>query len=173
MASDTRGKRTPLGCVLTVIGYVVLIAVLALAILMALPQILGWKSLTVTTGSMEPTLPVGSMVYMASANPADLQDGDIVVFRKGSETITHRVVSNHKVQGELITKGDANQENDLAPVPYSAVLGKVAFDAPWLGDILGALATLVGKIYLIVAALCGVMLTVLGGRLRRPPAVES
>lgn len=167
MTASSKAKRTPLGFLLTIVGYIALVAVLAVAILMAAPQVLGWKSLTVLTGSMEPALPIGSMVYVAQANPAQLQEGDIVVFKRGGETITHRVVSNHTTEGELITKGDANEDVDLAPVAYSSVQGKVAFDAPWLGDILSAVSTTVGKIYLIGAAACGVMLVILGGRLRK------
>ncbi len=173
MTAKTKGARTPLGWLFTVAGYGVLIAVVAAAALMAAPQAFGWKALTVLTGSMAPALPVGSVVYAAPADPAQLEEGDIVVFTRGGETVTHRVESNHTVEGELITKGDANAEPDLAPVPYSAVQGKVVIDAPWLGDILSALATGVGKVYLLAAGACGVMLTVLGNRCRKAPEAEE
>lgn len=163
-------KRTPLGWVLTVIGAIFVAMTLALAALLALPTMLGWQQLTVLTGSMEPAVPVGSIVYVAPTTPSELVEGDIVTFGAGDETVTHRVVSNHKVEGELITKGDANAEEDLQPVPYTSVVGKAVLTLPGLGDILAVLASTAGKVYLLAFGACGVMLVVLGGRLRKPAA---
>lgn len=166
----TPSKRTPLGWVLTVFGAIFVAITLALALLMAVPTMLGMQQLTVLTGSMEPAVPVGSLIYVAPAAPSELAEGDIVTFGDGEETVTHRVISNHKVEGELITKGDANAEEDLQPVPYSMVVGKVVLTLPGLGDVLEALASVMGKIYLIAFGACGVMLVILGGRLKKQPA---
>lgn len=165
----TSGKRTPLGWLCTVAGTLILVATLAAAALMALPPAIGWEQRTVLTGSMEPEIPVGSMIYVAPADPAELAEGDVVTFEnEGGDIVAHRVESNRAVEGELITKGDANEGEDLAPVPYSAVRGKVVLAVPYLGDVLGALASPVGKVYLLAFGACGVMFTVLGGRLRKP-----
>lgn len=141
---------------------------LGLAVLLAAPTLFGWQQYTVLTGSMEPEIPVGSMVYVEQVAPQDLSEGDVVTFGSGEETVTHRVVSNHTVEGELITKGDANAEEDLTPIPYSLVIGKVVLALPELGDILGALASTLGKVYLLALGLCGVMFVILGGRLKKP-----
>lgn len=151
----TSGKRTPLGWLCTVAGTLILVATLAAAALMALPPAIGWEQRTVLTGSMEPEIPVGSMIYVAPADPAELAEGDVVTFENESgDIVTHRVESNRAVEGELITKGDANEGEDLAPVPYSAVRGKVVLAVPYLGDVLGALASPVGKVYLLAFGAC-------------------
>jgi signal peptidase len=48
----------------------------------------------------------------------------VIAFYKGRAVVTHRVVENRKVSGEFITKGDANAEKDMEPVPYSALIGR-------------------------------------------------
>lgn len=162
-------KRTPLGWVLTIIGSVFVAVTLILAVMLALPNLLGWQQFTVMTGSMEPNVPVGSMVYISSVSPSEIAEGDIVTFSRGDEVVTHRVVSNHLVEGELVTKGDANEAADPMPVAYGDVVGKAVLTLPALGDVFGALSTLAGKIYLLAFGICGVMLVILGGRLRQRP----
>ncbi len=150
-----------------VIGYGLLLGVVAVAIFMAAPAAFGWEALTVQTGSMAPALPPGSVVYVQAVVPAELQEGDVVVFSRGGEVITHRVQANNTVEGALTTKGDANAEADLMPVTYDQVQGKVVISTPVVGDILAALDTMVGKVYLLAAGACGVMMVILGGRLRK------
>lgn len=162
-----QSKRTPLGWLFTVIGALIVVVTLALAALMAVPSLFGLQQMTVLTGSMEPSVPVGSMVYVAEVEPDELVEGDIVTFDAGDETVTHRVISNHVAEGDVITKGDANAEEDLTPVPYSRIVGKVVLSVPWLGDVLGALGSVVGKVYLLAFGACGVMFVILGGRLRK------
>ena len=62
---------------------------------------------------------------------------------------------NHIVEGELVTKGDANAEPDPLKVEYAGVLGTVTAHIPFIGIYAGALNTLPGKLYafgFIVAA---------------------
>ena len=49
--------------------------------------------------------------------------------------ITHRVVSNSSAMGEFITKGDANEENDMNPVTYNQYMGKMVRSIPKIGGI--------------------------------------
>jgi len=46
-----------------------LVALAILAALLILPTLLGYKSLAVLSGSMEPKYPVGSIVYAKEINP--------------------------------------------------------------------------------------------------------
>ena len=73
----------------------------------------------------------------------------------------------HKVEGEFTTKGDANKGEDPGRVPYDALLGKVEYHVPALGDVLAVLTSVVGKVYLLAFAACGAMLNLLAGRLRQ------
>lgn len=93
----------------------------------------------VKSGSMEPTIPTGSVVVVAPA--ASYAAGDIVTFGRDTRTeipTTHRILS---VSGEgsaqtFVTKGDANEEQDPRPVARSEVLGKVWLHVPYMGYIL-------------------------------------
>ena len=167
---SSRSRRSPFGWVLTCIGVVIILITLAAALLLAVPSYLGWKQMTVLTGSMEPEIPVGSMVYVEEVQPEDLHEGDIVTFaQKDGDVVTHRVVRNRTVEGDLVTKGDANAEDDVDPVPYDRVIGKVALTVPAAGDVLGYIASDVGKIYMLAFGACGLMFVILGGRMRKKP----
>lgn len=167
MAEATQ-RRSPLGVALTCVGAAFVAITLVAAVLMALPSLLGWQQMVVLTGSMEPEMPVGSMVYVAPTEPKDLVQGDVIAFAGGDEgTVTHRVVENRIVEGQLITKGDANAEEDVEPVRYADVIGKVVLAVPGVGELFAAMATTLGKVYLIAFGACGVMLVILGGRFRR------
>lgn len=128
---------------LLTIGYYALIitAVTLGAFLVALQFDLlpGYELRIVQSGSMEPALPVGSVVLI---QPAERYvEGDIVTFgddQNGSLPTTHRIIGDSLIGGELayITKGDANEESDVEPVLQDDIRGKVRFDIPYLGFLL-------------------------------------
>ena len=80
--------------------------------------------------------------------------------------ISHRVVSNQTVEGKFTTKGDANAENDMNPVGYADLIGRVEFHLPVLGAFLAILTSTIGKVYVLTLGACGVMLNILAGRMR-------
>ncbi len=161
-------RRSPLGVVLTCVGAAFVAITLVAALLMALPGLVGWQQMMVLTGSMEPEMPVGSMVYVAPTEPKELAQGDVIAFASSDgDTVTHRVVENKSVEGQLVTKGDANAEEDVQPVRYADVIGKVVLTVPSVGELFAAMSTTLGKVYLIAFGACGVMLVILGGRLRK------
>lgn len=166
-----RKRLTPLGRFLDVTGTVILIATILICLGLSIPKFAGIDSYVVISGSMEPEIPVGSMVYSRSVDPATLQPGDIIVFyntdRSDSVPITHRVVENHKETGEIITKGDANDHTDLQPAAYINIVGKVFAHIPKLGLLASPLATTAGKIGVALVILAGYLLTEVGGRLRQ------
>ena len=75
----------------------------------------------VLSGSMEPKLPVGSLV-VADTERTNVKIGEIV---------THRVtgLKEHGYQ----TKGDANQEADYDLLQQEQIVGTVVFCIPYLG----------------------------------------
>ena len=79
---------------------------------------------------MDPAIPVHSVVLVQPAAPEKLQPGEIVSYRSGSSVVIHRLVENHIVEGELVTKGDANAEPDPLKVEYAGVLGTVTAAHP-------------------------------------------
>ena len=54
------------------------VAAVALAVALLLPRVFGYTPYAVLSGSMEPELPVGSMVYVHETDPATLHPGDVV-----------------------------------------------------------------------------------------------
>lgn len=77
----------------------------------------GYRPVVLTSGSMTPTAPTGSLVVAAPTESVDV--GDILVMPDASRaTVTHRVVeieTNSDGWLYAVTKGDANQEVDAAP----------------------------------------------------------
>lgn len=162
------------GRALLILGVLDLVISALLCALLVIPSLMGISLYAVTTGSMEPALPVGSLVFAQPVDEAALEAGDIIAFRgRLNETdpsmsvITHRVVSNDVAALELITKGDANNGEDIAPVPYSSVIGKVSLSVPALGAVGTALSTWNGKVSLIVLIFGGLLLSLAGDQLIR------
>lgn len=92
------------------------------------------KPIAVATGSMEPTISVGDAVIVSSCDTNDLNVGDIISYSSGGEIVIHRIVRKNETDGVcFITKGDANNSEDISPVSAEQVLGKVVAVIPKLG----------------------------------------
>jgi len=112
---------------LAVVG---LVAVVLLAVILGrLAPIFGGQSLIIGGPSMEPTLPLGSVVVIQPVKTDAIAVGDIVSVQSGDgrAIYTHRVTRLLSLQGEpyLETKGDNNETADAATVPAAAVIGRV------------------------------------------------
>ena len=129
-------KKSPLAAVFRAVGIILLIVIIAICVPLIVPKTMGYQLYTVVSGSMEPAVPTGSLVYIKYVEPGDIETGDIIAFY-GSDAqgsiITHRVVSNSNAMGEFITKGDANAENDMNPVTYEQYVGKMVRSIPKVG----------------------------------------
>ncbi len=85
------------------------------------PAILGYRTAVVLTGSMEPAIRADDLVIVHRQETYSA--GDIIMFRSGANTTTHRVT---EVTAEgYRTKGDANNTADADTVPPADVLGRV------------------------------------------------
>lgn len=121
--------------VFSVFSSILLIVLILLAVVIAGPLLVGYKEMAVLSGSMEPGIPVGSVVYVkTSIDPQTLSNGDIVTYSSGDIYVTHRVQSIDKNAGTLVTKGDANEVAD-GDISFSQVYGKAVFHLPYLGYI--------------------------------------
>lgn len=150
-----------------VLGTLILLMIIAACLPLALPRFIGYEAYEVVSGSMEPEIPVGSVVYVKYAEPEDIAEEEVVAFWSGSSVVVHRVMQNNMEERQFITKGDANAAEDLRAVPYSGLIGRVEYHFPVVGRLMSLYATSVGKIYLFLIAACGVMLNMLAGNLRR------
>lgn len=158
------GKIIPALC--NLFGILILLSVILSCLPLTVPRLMGYEIYDVVSGSMEPEIPVGSVVYVEKAVPEDIVEGDIIAFLSGLSVITHRVVENRLVEGEFVTKGDANAAEDISAVPYTNLVGKVKYHFPIVGHLMSVYTSAVGKVYVICFAACGAMLNMLAGRLR-------
>lgn len=148
----------------TLIGTLMLITVIAAALPLTVPQFMGYDIYNVVSGSMEPAIPIGSIIYVKKIDPADLNTGDVIVFNSGDSVVMHRVKENDILGGNITTKGDANDGEDLSKVEYEDVVGIVTRHIPTLGQLLILFGSTLGRICMICFAACGAMLNVLGAR---------
>ena len=147
--SKKHSKKSPVPAICSALGTAILILIILLCLPFMIPRIMGGQIYTVISGSMEPEIPVGSLVYVEGAQPEDMEAGDVIAFYGGRDAnaiITHRVVENRVIMGEFITKGDANQTNDMNPVDYDNFIGKVEWSLPEVGVIAQILTGREGKI---------------------------
>jgi hypothetical protein len=77
--------------------------------------------------SMTPLIRAGDLMRIQPASAAEVHCGDIVVFLRNGRLMAHRVmeIRHFGRRLELLTKGDANLDND-PPLEGDAVLGMVA-----------------------------------------------
>lgn len=112
---------------------------------------LGIQSMVVLTGSMEPSISTGSVIFVT---PADFyQTGEAIAFKNiQGITITHRIVEKLDQDGAIVfkTRGDANNSPDSELIPKSSVIGKQVFTVPYLGRLTAFLRTPIGFVALII-----------------------
>ena len=168
---DRKKKRkSPVAVLCSALGTVLLILLVILCLPLTLPRVMGYNIYTVISGSMEPAIPTGSLVYIEGAQPEDIEAGDVIAFygaRDSAAVITHRVVENNTLMGQFVTKGDANEKADVNPVSYDDFIGKLALSIPYLGRLAQIFTSAAGKTGAGIVILIALLLHVIGG------AVES
>ncbi len=95
----------------------------------------GMDSYVVISESMAPTLERGDLVLVApAAAPDAYRPGDVITFREPARgLLTHRVVRMTEDGSAYVTRGDANRVDDVSPVPFGAVEGRVRVVVPAAG----------------------------------------
>lgn len=147
----------------------------ALAIVtVAVCAVFGLRPVVVISGSMEPTLPVGSLIFYRTVPATEVVKGDIVTVPRqdGAQgLITHRIKEITTKDGvtTLRLKGDANATEDPLPYVVSSV-GSFVGVIPVAGTIALAARTPLGiaAVATYVAALVAVI--VFGRRREKAPS---
>ena len=128
-----------------VLSMVVFLGLLVIAGFLFVPKMLGYDEYAVLSGSMEPGIPVGAIVY--DKNFTGSEAGTLV---------THRIISVDKEEQTVVTQGDANNIADAAPVAWQQIIGVYAFHIPYLGYI-----SIYAKTPLGIAVVCGVLIVLI------------
>ena len=171
--TSSRSARLFARACLTCALWVVLGFGVGLLAIVTLPSVLGYQSLTVVSGSMVPTLGVGSIVIDKVISPADARPGDIVTFKDPlrPRQLTHRL-QKVRAQGDtyyMVTQGDANDVPERWTVPRDGHIGKVVAHLPKLGYVRAALSSRYARLGALGAVLLlGALMLVDVWRPRRP-----
>ncbi len=133
-----------------------LVAGLAAGLLLAagVSMALGYRTFSVLSGSMEPTIHTGDAVVDKPISPLEARVGDIVTFKdpsRGGQLVTHRLRSI-RPEGNtfaMVTKGDANTAVERWTVPRNGSIGRVAYRLPQAGRVIVAVRGRYGRLLLI------------------------
>ncbi len=116
-----------------------------------------FRLVAVVSGSMEPTIPTGSLCLVNIRRPyAQIEEGDVIVYVRKSDglRIIHRVVAVS--DAGLVTRGDANSIDDGLSTTAENYYGTSLFHIPVLGKLAMKAKTPVG-LAVIGAALVAVI----------------
>lgn len=131
-------------------GTIVVLLSLVLAVLL-IPRFTGVQYLAVTSGSMEPEIPVGSLVVVIPTQADKIVVDDDITFKiKSGALVTHRVVEIDAANKQVITRGIAN-DADLfdAPVGYENIQGVVRLTIPRVGRYISYLNNSMARVLII------------------------
>ena len=108
---------------------------------------------SVQSGSMEPNIPLGSLVIVQKSDNYEI--GDVITVKELSNpiiSVTHRIVDINTDNSivSYVTKGDANDANDMDLRFPAEIIGKVIFQLPLLGYLISFTRTQLGLILLII-----------------------
>jgi signal peptidase I len=116
------------------------VAVLAFAFLAVGPHVLGYRTMTMLTGSMAPAIDPGDVTIVTPIKVSDVTEGMVITYHRPIEDhslVTHRVISVQKAADGTVTiqtKGDANPAAD----PWTATLrGDTAYQVRGVVPVLG------------------------------------
>ncbi|MCL2107609.1 MAG: signal peptidase I [Oscillospiraceae bacterium] len=96
----------------------------------ALPKLMGVSVAVITSGSMQDAIGINDIIIAREQKKYEIQDIILFEDERGS-SVCHRIVG--VAEGGFVTKGDANNTQDLEPVPIKRVAGKVVVIIPRLG----------------------------------------
>ena len=122
-----------------VVSRILVALVVLLVIALVGVRLVGIKTYAVVSGSMEPTYPTGSLLYVKSIDIKELKVGDAITFMADEDTVaTHRIIEIIPDEEDssvlrFRTQGDANETADGTPVHYKNIIGKPVFAIPYLG----------------------------------------
>jgi signal peptidase I len=140
-----------------VVGLVALGVCSALAMLTTLalvPNLVGWRTDVVVSGSMAPRIQVGDAIVAQPYRGQRLRVGAVAVFRDtAGHRVSHRVVALHR-DGTYATRGDANPQPDSTPLAPERIIGVGRMVVPRVGaPVVWAQSRQWFKVALLAAAL--------------------
>lgn len=183
-----RIRNIVLGIVIAVLTVIVVLIMYA-RISGGTPTFFGFSMFRVSSGSMEPELKIGDVIFTGRVDGNTVKKGDIITYKSTSGTmkgklVTHRVVKppyENNGQKYVVTKGDANPIDDT-PITtdqiQSRFITKISilsfiynvFLTPWgLLIIIGLIIfAFFNEIVILIKAITGI-----GYEVEKPESVED
>ena len=164
---------------LQLLSTILVALVVLLAVALVGVRLAGIRTFTVLSGSMEPTYHVGSLIYVKKVDPTTIRPGQVITFMLDENTVaTHRVVEVVPDEDDpstlrFRTKGDANEENDMSPIPYYYFIGRVVKSIPRVGSMAQTFTSSTGKLAAASLMGLGVILHLLAAVLNRKREKEA
>ena len=113
-----------------------LIALFVLLFATIIAQLFGIHRYLVVSGSMEPSLYAGDIVFVnTNIDFEDVEIGDVIIFKHRGMNIIHRVIETMTINEKTYfkTKGDANKFDDGFVVSTENFSGKALFHIDKIG----------------------------------------
>ncbi|MEM7338195.1 MAG: signal peptidase I [Actinomycetota bacterium] len=150
---------------LHVIGAALQVVAVAGTLAVAVALVVGYRPVVLTTSSMAPTAPAGSLLIVESQPAETVEVGDMVVMARANGTlVTHRVIALNTAGPNIaaITKGDANPIPDSQPYVLSDDQYVVRYVVPAAGRVLAPLLGPGVAFGLLVAIVLAMALLIIG-----------
>ncbi len=153
-----------------------MLVVITLTVPLTVPKLFGYQIYAVLTESMTPAYSVGSVIYVRTCEGSEIEVGDAITFRMGTNTehvMTHRVVEIDEEAQLFVTKGDANDAVDSEPVAFKRLIGKVVLSIPGLAGVSDYINTTNGKAVIFILFCFSFLLWVAGDILNPKKSGEA
>ena len=130
--------------------FLVLMTSVAFILLTAYDVIPGHNFYVVLSGSMEPTINMGSVVGVREEKSYEVKDiVTVQIPENPNETYTHRIIEISE-ENEYTTKGDANEFEDPETISEDLIIGKKFFSIPLIGYIINFAQQPTGFVLMVV-----------------------
>lgn len=121
------------------------------------PKLFGFQMYSVLSGSMEPSIHTGSVIFdKVGIDVENLKSDDVITFKASDDPnmlITHRILQVNSENGApaFQVKGDANNAPDSKLVPAANVVGQYTnITIPYLAYYLNFMKSRMGIILLVI-----------------------
>lgn len=120
------------------------------------PHATRFKTEIIVGGSMEPSIPLYSVIVVEPVDPERIRTGDVITYQQPNEPerrVTHRVVGVERAgdgRPAFVTMGDSNEVRDPYRVTYEDTGYRMRAHVPHVGRALIAAQTREARVLLVV-----------------------
>lgn len=114
----------------------IIVTILLFMLVLFMSGLFKYYFLAVGSGSMEPNISIGDMVFVEKTKKYNkLKVGKVLVYNKENKVIVHRIAKIIKEKGKYIfkTKGDHNNSIDNWEIRENEIIGVVHFKIKYIG----------------------------------------